>query len=379
MLRFLFKIIGFVPFTLLFWTSVSGRKYLRQFKGKPVVIVSNHKSMKDPAAMFFRVHRSFGAIGKDYLFKIPLVGWILRRAGVFPVGVGLSAVKTSLRVLKKRRALLVYPEGTRVSDPGDALALRNGASMIAIKAGVPVLPCVINRAPRIFRLSRIKFGEPISVEEYQDRKIGKDELTEFSNKVSDVMTQMLEGFEVKEKRKRWEQRKVDTARAIMFREIRIPDVEGGGAKQQILLMRRTKPHINKGREYFVTAGGHLDEGESVKQAVVREVREESGLEARAIRTLYKQVFNKKMHAFVLCEYVSGEVFKDETSEEYQPGIPQSIGRDGKPRGTYDPMWVDLGRLSEKDFVLKPKALLKQLLGDIKKRGTKLVRNVKLLK
>ena len=383
MLRWFLKVIFFIPFCLIYWTSVSNKRFLRQFRGKPVVIVSNHKSYLDPVAMFFRVHRRFGAIAKDYLFNVFFIGWVLRRVGVFPVGGGLSAIKTSLTLLKKNRALLIYPEGTRVADPDEALAIRNGASMIAIKAGVPVLPVVISRAPKPFRLTRIKYGEPISTDEFKDRKVSKDELTEFSNKVQAIMAGMLEGFEIKEKRKKWDEKPLDNVRAVVIRGVRIPDVEGGGTRHEMLFMRRTKPHYRNGVEYFVTPGGHIDEGESPTDACVREVMEETGIEVKTVRTLYKHTFKSgkvnEMQATYLCEYLGGEIIINKDSEEYQDGVESQLARDGKVKGTFEPMWVNIERLYEKDFDLRSPMLKKQLAKDIKARGVQLVRSVKLLK
>lgn len=53
---------------------------------------------------------------------------------------------------------------------------------------------------------------------------------------------------------------------------------------QILLMRR----IKRGHEYFVFAGGGVDRGETLRQALKREIQEEFGLAVRVGRPIFKQ-------------------------------------------------------------------------------------------
>jgi len=328
--------------------------------------------------MFFRVHRKLNIIGKDSIFeKNRFENWFYRKMGVFPVGTGLSSIKTSLSVLKKNQALLIYPEGTRSFDPDDALALHDGASMIAIKAGVPILPVVVNRAPRPFRLAKIKIGEPISTEQFQDRRLEKHEVSDFSKHVAGIMSGMLDGFEKHPRKKKWDKLPIDNARAIVIKE----DKDKG--TQEILLMHRTKPGHNNGREYFVTPGGHTESGETAKEAVAREVKEETGIDVKPIRALYKNFFrngNKtEVQATFLCRYLGGDIEINKDSEEYQEGYSESLGLDGKPKGTFKPMWIALERLFEKSFELKSPRLKKQLAKDIRKKGTRLTRNTKLLK
>jgi len=187
-------ILTFLPARLLLWRRVSNKRVLRQFRGKPIVIVSNHKSALDVFLYLNIIHRKLGFITNPKFFEKRFFAWGFSKFHCTPIikGKEISAVRHSFKVLEKNYAMLIYPEGRRVFETEDIVEFYNGAAFIAAKAGVPIVPMVMNRRPRFFRLTRVKFGEPISTEELQDRKFSKEELTEFTNKMRDTMVEMLE-------------------------------------------------------------------------------------------------------------------------------------------------------------------------------------------
>jgi len=329
----------------------------------------------DGPAIFFTIRRRFNFLVKESIFESGFMRWFVPAIGGFPVSAdnGLAVTKYSLKTLKEGKALLIFPEGMRAFNPDDALALRNGASMIAVKANVPILPIVINRKPKVFRRTIIQIGKPISVEEYQGRRIEKDELTELSDKVREQMNEMLSKIEKKRKKQWWEKEPSATARGIVFKK----DDEG----TKILLMERRRPAYRDGALYYTIPGGHLEEGEGERDAVVREIEEETSVKVRPVRTLYKYKFDGdgKMHAFITCEYIKGEPTVNTTADEYQEGANEKVWHDGEARGTINPVWVNLEDVWKEDFDLKPEALKIQLEKDIIKSGIQLVRSTILLK
>ena len=357
MLRFFMKAILFIPYRIMFPVRFINKSEYRKLrkKHKAYIIVSNHRSNSDAPTMYLYLS-GLRMIGKASLFRNKFVNWFFRTMGLFPVqkGKDIELIKHCLRVLKGGKPMLIYPEGIRAFTPEDALALRNGASMMAIKAGVPMIPMVKDRTPKLFRLTRIKVGEIISTEQYQGRKVDKAELTELSGSIADTMKQMLDGFEKHEKRPAWDLEPVGNVRAIVFR------------KNQLLVIKRVK----QGETYYVLPGGHLDPGESTREAVTREVMEECGITVRPVRNLYKAMFNH-MQSFYLCEYKHGEVTINPDTEEYTDGYSESLGRDGKPHGTFEPMWMDIDEL--KTLELKPAHVADQLWQDIEKYSTQLSR------
>ncbi|TDT70474.1 NUDIX domain-containing protein [Hypnocyclicus thermotrophus] len=81
-----------------------------------------------------------------------------------------------------------------------------------------------------------------------------------------------------------------TARAIIF----IDD--------KLCLIKRIKNE----NEYYVFPGGGIKKKEKGKQAVIREVKEELGIDVRVIKKMYKYKFGETKEKYYLCEYIDGE-------------------------------------------------------------------------
>ena len=84
-------------------------------------------------------------MAKAELFRIPVLGFLIRELGAFPVQRGAadrSAIRRALRILNDGGVVGVFPEGTR-NRRGEVLNPQGGAALIALKAGVPVLPAAI--------------------------------------------------------------------------------------------------------------------------------------------------------------------------------------------------------------------------------------------
>ena len=114
------------------------------------ILCANHSSAWDPILLVLAMPQSFNLriMAKKQLFSIPLVRWFLRNMGVFPVDRGnsdIGAVKTAISSLRDDWNLLIFPEGTRVKKPGQVTP-KSGAGMMAIRAGVKMVPVFIGTA-----------------------------------------------------------------------------------------------------------------------------------------------------------------------------------------------------------------------------------------
>ena len=114
---------------------------------RPYVVVSNHESFAD-ILLISHLPWEMKWLSKAELFKVPVLGWLMRLAGDIPVrrGEGRSAVEALQRcrtVLKRRVSVMIFPEGTRSPTP-DMLPFKDGAFRLAIDAGVPVLPIAVS-------------------------------------------------------------------------------------------------------------------------------------------------------------------------------------------------------------------------------------------
>jgi len=113
----------------------------------PYVFLSNHHSQFDILAAVRAIPIQFRVLAKQELFYIPVFGWVLRLSGF--VGIDRSNREKAIRSLDKAtarirrgRSLLIYAEGTRSPD-GRLLPFKKGGFVLAIQAGVPVVPLTI--------------------------------------------------------------------------------------------------------------------------------------------------------------------------------------------------------------------------------------------
>jgi 1-acyl-sn-glycerol-3-phosphate acyltransferase len=124
-----------------------GGEYLRTDRG--IVVAMNHLSWYDPlvAAHFVNDNgRPVRFMAKVEVFKIPVLGSILRNAGQIPVQRGNSdAAAGSLReaftAIENGQCIVIYPEGTLTRDPNLwPMTAKTGAARIALMTGAPVIP-----------------------------------------------------------------------------------------------------------------------------------------------------------------------------------------------------------------------------------------------
>lgn len=141
---------------------IHGKDNLRQ-QGKQMLIC-NHQRWADIIAVATLQNRVTHFMGKAELFKIPVISWLLRRLGAFPVRRGqadIGAIKQAVNLLNQERVLCIFPEGTRNHD--DKLKeFRKGAAAIALRAEAPILPIYIGKY-RVFRPLQVWIGKPIDL------------------------------------------------------------------------------------------------------------------------------------------------------------------------------------------------------------------------
>jgi 1-acyl-sn-glycerol-3-phosphate acyltransferase len=110
------------------------------------VVVINHQSMADiPLISHLKLDTKW--LAKAELFRLPLVGWMMRMAGDVPVErthqrKGAKAMLQCARYLRQRCSVVFFPEGTRSPD-GQVLPFNDGPFQLAIREKVPILPLVV--------------------------------------------------------------------------------------------------------------------------------------------------------------------------------------------------------------------------------------------
>lgn len=128
------------------------------------LLCPNHTKASDPLFAVFAMGLRYRpqVMAKEEIMKIPVLGWILGKAGVFAVARGKSdvgAIKRAMKCLKDGDKLLMFPEGTRSKD-GDLGEGKTGVAMLALRTGAPIVPMYIPAKKRWFRRTPVVFGEP---------------------------------------------------------------------------------------------------------------------------------------------------------------------------------------------------------------------------
>lgn len=140
---------------------------------EPCIVVANHVSFLDPMASSFFHETEMCAVARDTLMDGCLTGPFFRALNAVPVKRGsagnLGAFRDVLARVKSGKSVIIFPEGTRSPD-GKLLPGKPGAGLLAIKAGVPILPLrsfafeeVLPRSNRLRGGTRLVFcaGAPI--------------------------------------------------------------------------------------------------------------------------------------------------------------------------------------------------------------------------
>ena len=183
----LYKIVYiFCHFMLkvLFNFKISGRENIPSDKN--FILVSNHTSNFDPPILGVATGIRLAFMAKEELFKNKIFGGFIKRLGAFPVSRGggdISAIKTSLRILKDGQNMVIFPEGGRSRTKGMLRKGKSGAALIATKAKVGILPLGINANFRFRGKVTVTIGEYIDLSEYFDEKLSADKLQEITDNI----------------------------------------------------------------------------------------------------------------------------------------------------------------------------------------------------
>ena len=142
----------------------------------PVILASNHASFMDPPLIGAGIRRRVNYLARNTLFKVPVVGAMMRSWRVVPVdreGGGAAGLKGIWDRLSDGGVILLFPEGTR-TDTGRLRAAKSGVGLVVIKSTAPVVPVRVFgsfaaygrhlRWPRPRRLM-VKYGHPLDFRE----------------------------------------------------------------------------------------------------------------------------------------------------------------------------------------------------------------------
>jgi len=134
--------------------TVRGLEHLEP--GRTYIFAANHQSYMDIPVAFAHLPVNFRIMAKASLFHLPFLGWHLRRSGHLPVERDnpRRAARSLLEAATHIRGgtpVFVFPEGGRSPD-GHFREFKAGTFLLAIKAGVPVIPVTLNRTRAVLKM-----------------------------------------------------------------------------------------------------------------------------------------------------------------------------------------------------------------------------------
>jgi 1-acyl-sn-glycerol-3-phosphate acyltransferase len=180
-----FKAILYIFFKVFHRLEVVGSENVPEEGG--VIVAANHVSYLDPPLMGAALKRQATYMAKEGLFKIPILGAVIRLFSV-PIRRGRpqpSTIKEAVNRLKKGELIVMFPEGSRSVD-GNILDAKRGIGVIAAISRMPVVPALIKGTEkalpvgaRFLRPAKITviFGNPIVTDNEETDKQFQDRIS----------------------------------------------------------------------------------------------------------------------------------------------------------------------------------------------------------
>lgn len=162
-----------------------------------------HRSNIDTPLAAAVTRRRLRFMGKDSLWKIRPVGWVMSALGAFPVTRGTAdreALRRCVAVLEAGEPLVLFPEGTRQSGP-DVMPLFDGAAYVAVKAGVPIIPVGIGGSeavmPKHSKMIHphkcvVIVGEPITVQRDAEGRVPRSAVKDVTAQLSAELQRLFD-------------------------------------------------------------------------------------------------------------------------------------------------------------------------------------------
>lgn len=149
---------------------------------RPAIYMANHQSLFDIPVLLAHLPVQFRWLAKAELFTIPLFGYAMRRAGYISIDrsdrkSAFQSLKRAALAIREGASVLIFPEGTRSAD-GSIGLFKKGGFILAVDAGVPVVPVVVHGTRAImpkqtFRIAggsvSVRLHPPVMAGDYSRR------------------------------------------------------------------------------------------------------------------------------------------------------------------------------------------------------------------
>jgi 1-acyl-sn-glycerol-3-phosphate acyltransferase len=141
------------------------------------VLALTHLGNIDPFCSSVLVRRPIRWMARREFFRFRPLAWLLHRCGAFSVnrhGVPVSSIRRAIDIARQGQVVGICPEGGRRLGPESAVrggVIKKGVCSVAIRSGVPVVPCVMLGTPQLNQIGPwipakratlwVAYGEPV--------------------------------------------------------------------------------------------------------------------------------------------------------------------------------------------------------------------------
>ena len=181
-------------------------------KSGAAIVVCNHLSYVDPLTFTHFLYNNGRApryLGKESVFRIPIIGRVIRGAGQIPVSReskdAVKGLEHAIAVLKAGHLLGVYPEGTLTRDENLwPMKAKTGVARLALITGAPVIPCAswgpekvlppYSKRLRLFPRSKVSIlmGPVVDLSPWQGKSDDLEAVEQAADHIMDRITELLE-------------------------------------------------------------------------------------------------------------------------------------------------------------------------------------------
>lgn len=162
-----------IPILRIKKITPEGEKYKGRLSDG-AIIAANHTSFADPfiVGVTFWYRRIFFLVA-EVVLKNPVIAFLLKGVGTVKIdrnATDIEAVTKSVNLLKQGYPLLVFPQGG-ITDNDNVDALKSGSVLMAMRAGVPIIPIHIGQRAHWYNSLTVVIGEPVDPKSYTTKKM----------------------------------------------------------------------------------------------------------------------------------------------------------------------------------------------------------------
>jgi len=161
------------------------------------IYMPNHQSNFDIPVLLAHLKVQFRWLAKIELFKIPIFGYAMKRAGYISIDrsnrkSAFKSLKRAARIIREGVSVIIFPEGTRNLENNIAL-FKKGGFVLAVDSGVPIVPVIIHGTREIMPKKKLfiqtrdvilEIKKPIETKDYT-RKTKEDLMEKVRQIISD--------------------------------------------------------------------------------------------------------------------------------------------------------------------------------------------------